>query len=141
MKSLLRELYENVKENIFIEPVLGIWAGYVGGKGGKDKEETSGHGYGVLGDIARYVSLGVLGGGLIGYGKDWGLATGGVGGIALSPLLGYNFVGIPLTITYKRKYGIGVIIPVCQTEWYIALPVALGGFILGLIGGALTEKV
>jgi len=139
LKNLMKELYENIKENIFIQPAVGIWIGYGGGEGKKNEKKESGKGYGILSDIAQYVKLGILGGGTIGYGKKFGIATGLIGGIALYPFLGYNFVGVPLTITYKRKWGIGIIIPVYQTEWYVAASVALAGFILGIIGAIRTE--
>jgi len=138
LKEEVKELYEKFKEKVaedfFIRPSFGIWVGNVGGYGNKNGEKKSGEGYGILGDWTQYIKSGILSGAIIGYGKRFGIATGLIGGIALYPLLGYyNFVGIPLMFTYKRKVGIGIIIPY-QTEWYIAVLAALGGFILGLVG-------
>jgi len=133
IRGLYKEIKKKVAKNVFVRPSFGIWIGYGGGNGNKDEKKKSGEGYGILSDLAQYVEFGILGGGIIGYGKRFGIATGLLGGVALAPLLDYNFVGIPIMITYKRKVGIGVIIPY-STEWYIAVSVALGGFILGLLG-------
>lgn len=67
------------------------------------------------------VQLGLLLGGIVGVGKKYGVYTGLMGAFALIPLLGMGFVGVPVGIHYKKKFGLGLIIPLQMTQWWVGL--------------------
>ncbi len=104
-----------MNERFFIQPSAGLWFG--AGALNKDREKR-GHGGGegglVLGDWL--VQLGLLVGGIVGFGRRWGLYTGLMGAFALVPLLQFGFIGIPIGVHFNRRFGVGLIIPVFNTS-------------------------
>ena len=112
---------------VWVRPSIGLFFGLASAS--KDKEKGSG-GI-ILGDIA--VQLGGLLGGIVGFGETWGLYTGLMGALALIPLLGFGFVGIPIGIHYKKKWGLGLIFPLVITEWYVGLIVGILALVIGFL--------
>lgn len=114
---------------MWIRPSLGIFAGLASGS--KDAEKKDG-GL-ILGDLT--LQFGGLFGGTVGFGERWGLYTGINGAVALLPFLGFGFVGIPVGIHFGKKWGLGLIIPVWMTEWYIGLIIGILAFALSVMLG------
>jgi len=56
-----------------------------------------------------------------------------MGALALIPFLGFGFIGIPIGIHYKKKWGLGLIFPLAITEWYVGLITGLLVFIIGTL--------
>ena len=112
--------------NFFVRPSFGLWVGI--GAGSKDKGENSGNGGIVLGDLL--VQLGALLGGVVGIGERFGVYTGLMGALALIPLLGFGFVGVPIGIHYKQRIGLGLIFPIYVGEWWIGLVAGIAVFVL-----------
>ena len=104
---------------VWVRPSIGLFFGITSAS----KDEEKGSGGIILGDIA--VQLGGLLGGIVGFGERWGVFTGLMGALALIPFLGFGFIGIPIGIHYKKKWGLGLIFPLVVTEWYVGLIVGL----------------
>ena len=109
---------------IWIKPSLGLFAGIAAGSSNKDADKANG-GL-VLGNTT--IQLGGLLGAMVGFGEKWGIYTGIDGALALLPFLAFGFLGIPLGIHFKKKWGIGLIIPVWFTTWYIGLAIGVVSF-------------
>ena len=130
IKSIYKENCSNwigkLKEYCFIKPALGVWIGIFSA----DKDDENGKGGMILGNYN--VEFGGLGGLTVGVGKKFGVYTGIVGGVSFLPLLTTNFIGLPIGVHYKRKYGLGVIVPYF-VDWKIALGVGIASVGLSLV--------
>lgn len=104
---------------MWIRPSIGLFFGFAAGNRDKGDSDKSGNGNVVTGGLP--IQLGVLSGGTVGFGEKWGLYTGIQSGIGVIPWLGINFIGVPIGVHFKKKFGLGIIIPVILTEWYLAL--------------------
>ena len=113
---------------VWVRPSAGIFFGVAAAQKDDDDQNQSGSGGLVLGNLA--VQIGALLGGVVGWGNKWGFYTGLSGALALLPFLGFGFIGIPLGIHYKKKFGLGLIIPVFMTEWYIGLIAGIAAFFI-----------
>jgi len=120
---------------LWIRPSLGLFAGIAAGS--SDKNKDKGNGGLVLGNTT--IQLGGLLGAMVGFGEKWGLYTGLDGALALLPFLGFGFVGIPMGIHIKKKWGIGLIIPIWFTTWYIGLIIGILAFIIATYIANKTE--
>lgn len=112
---------------VWLRPAIGLWLGL--GQGSKDSK--GGNAGFVFGDFV--VKLGLLFGLNLGFGEKWGFFTGLVGAISLIPLFTIGFIGVPLGFHYKKKIGIGIVIPVVEVDPLIALAVGASLFIIGLL--------
>ena len=97
---------------IWVRPSLGLFFGLVNANKHQGDDSKANGGL-IIGNFA--VQLGGLLGGLVGFG----------------------FVGIPVGIHFKKKWGIGLIIPVWITQWWIGLII---GIIAFLIATAIARK-
>ena len=119
---------------IWVRPSLGLFFGLVNANKHQGDDSKANGGL-IIGNFA--VQLGGLLGGLVGFGENFGLYTGINGALAFLPFLGFGFVGIPVGIHFKKKWGIGLIIPVWITQWWIGLII---GIIAFLIATAIARK-
>lgn len=113
----------------FVSPSVGLFLGLANA----DKNKEGGKGGLILGNFVA--QLGLLGGANVGFGHKWGLFSGLVGAVALLPLLGFGFVGIPLGVHFRRKWGLGIVIPVWMVPWWAGLLVGLICFGLAVAFG------
>ena len=122
--------------NLFVKPAVGLWFGAYNGN--KDNED-GGNGGLVLGDWV--LQIGLLLGGVVGFGKKFGLYSGLMTGFALIPLLKFGFIGLPFGVHYKQRFGIGIIVPfyIVNTGLHTLLMIALG-LVITLIFFAVSEK-
>lgn len=121
---------------VWIRPSFGLWFGL--GQAAKDGHKNSGGlGY-VIGNYA--VQIGLLLGFNIGFGRKWGFFTGLVGAIALIPFWQFGFIGLPIGFHIKKRFGIGIVIPIYTVDPWISLFAAIGLFAIGLVINLKTEK-
>ena len=123
----------NLKHNggmikMWIRPSIGLFFGFAAGNKDENDGNKNGNGSVVSGNLP--IQLGVLSGGTVGFGEKWGLYTGLQSGIGIIPWLGINFIGVPVGIHFKKKFGLGLIIPIWLTEWYIGLGAGIGLYFL-----------
>lgn len=112
---------------MWIKQSMGLFFGVAAGH--KDKDSSNqGNGGLVMGNTQ--IQLGGLLGATVGFGERWGFYTGLMGALAFLPFLGFGFIGVPLGIHFNKKFGLGVIIPVFLTQWYIGLIVGIAAFLL-----------
>lgn len=112
---------------VWIKPSIGLWFG----AGAANGDDEGGEGGMVLGGYE--ISFGLLLGSLLGFGDDWGLYTGLMGAFALIPFLGLGFIGVPLGVHWKKRLGIGLIIPIPLPLESIPLPSWSIGLLAGLV--------
>lgn len=117
---------------IWAKPSFGLWFGT--GAGNAD-DEGSAQGGLVLGEWL--IQFGLLLGGVIGIGEDYGIYTGLMGAVALLPLLGAGFIGVPIGFHWKKRFGLGLIIPLpvqsligITVTWWIAALAGIAIFAL-----------
>lgn len=106
--------------HIWVRPSFGLWFGG-GESGSRDSDSGGGSGQGGMVIGGYEISLGLFAGASLGFGKKWGLYTGLLGAFALLPLLGTGFIGVPIGVHWRKKIGIGLIIPLQTTEWWVGL--------------------
>jgi hypothetical protein len=116
--------------DVWIRPSLGIFLGLFSSR---DKKK----GGIILGDWA--LGLGGLLGLTLGFGRKWGLFTGLLGAVAVIPLLGFGFVGLPIGFHWKKKWGIGLIIPLFWPAWWASLALGLLLFLVGIVAWSSTQ--
>lgn len=123
-------------DRFFVQPSVGLWLG--AGALNKDREKRGnggGEGGLVLGDWL--VQLGLLAGGIVGFGRRFGLYTGLMGAFALLPLLQFGFIGIPVGVHFNRRFGLGIIIPIWSVNALVGI---LVGVVLLLISNELNKR-
>ncbi|RLE71323.1 MAG: hypothetical protein DRJ37_05235 [Thermoprotei archaeon] len=115
----------------WIKPCLGLWLGFFSGKRNKEDEEAKGDVNYVHG-ITETV-LGILLGLTIGIGESFGILISVVGAFSILSLVtklmfdfSIGFIGIGIGLHIRKKFGIGILLPVLFT-------VPLTAFILGLL--------
>lgn len=118
----ISNFFSELTNETWLRPSIGLWFGAASANEG---DGEGGEGGLVLGGYE--VSIGLLLGSVLGFGKKYGLYTGLMGAFALIPLLGAGFIGIPIGFHWRKRIGIGLIIPVYGTSWWIGL---LAGIIL-----------
>lgn len=112
---------------VWLRPAFGVWLGL--GQGSKDSK--GGNAGFVFGDFV--VKLGLLFGLNLGFGEKWGFFTGLVGAISLIPLFTIGFIGVPIGFHYKKRFGLGIVIPVVEVDPLLAVGVGIGLFLIGLL--------
>ena len=123
---------------VWVRPSIGLWFGV--GQAGKDQEKSSVNGGFVLGDWL--VKFGLLFGLNVGFGEKYGIFTGLLGAIALVPLWGFGFIGVPIGFHFKKKFGIGIVIPVWNVDPLTSTVIGILLFVTGLlIARATKEKI
>lgn len=113
--------------HLWWRPSFGLWFGAAAGEG----DEEGGEGAGVLGSFD--IMFGLLAGFTAGFGKKWGLYSGLMGAIAIIPLLGMGFIGVPIGFHWRKKFGIGLIIPVKEVNPVIAIVAGVVLFTIPLL--------
>ena len=113
---------------MWIRPSIGLFFGIGAGSRDKDDSAKGGNGSVVSGNLP--IQLGGLAGGTVGFGEKWGFYTGLQGAVSVIPWLNFGFLGIPVGIHFKKKFGLGLIIPIWLTEWYIGLGAGIGLYFL-----------
>ena len=113
---------------MWIRPSIGLFFGIGAGSRDKDDSTKGGNGSVVSGNLP--IQLGGLAGGTVGFGEKWGFYTGLQGAVSVIPWLNFGFLGIPVGIHFKKKFGLGIIVPVFLTEWYIGLAAGVGLYFL-----------
>lgn len=110
---------------VWIKPSIGLFAGVAAG----NKDEKKGGNAGLmLGNLA--IQLGGLLGGMIGWGEKWGFYTGVNGALSFIPWLGFGFLCVPVGIHFNKRFGLGIIIPIWMTQWWIGLVIGVAAFLI-----------
>lgn len=112
---------------VWLRPAFGLWLGL--GQGSKDSK--GGNVGFVFGDLV--VKLGLLFGLNLGFGEKWGFFTGLVGAISLIPLFTIGFIGIPIGFHFRKRIGIGIVIPIVEVDPILAVLVGASLFIVGIL--------
>jgi hypothetical protein len=113
---------------MWIRPSIGLFFGVANVNDDRDSSDSGKTGGIVVGDYA--VQIGGLAGGLIGFGEKFGVYTGVNGAVSLIPFLGLGFIGIPVGIHFHKSWGLGIIIPVIFTEWWVGALTGAGTYYL-----------
>ena len=117
--------------HVWLRPAIGFWFG-LGQAGGERGGKTGGGSAGlVFGDFM--VRFGLLLGLNIGFGEKWGFFTGLVGAISIVPLFMIGFIGIPIGIHFRKRFGIGIVFPIVNVDPLVAVLVGVGLFAVSLL--------